>query len=983
MDQLRYRLRNRASTVIPPFGLLRVTRIKAQADGSSIDSRKRRAITTRRRSEIMTSACWTFTGARLRLPRVCLTRIPLMRTRLTRIAVLILVASTGALLTNCGGGGGDSIAPPTQPPVQPPVTPTTGTVPASITVMNGDGQTGEPGATLPVQPRVVVKDAAGLVVPSASVAFAIDSGNGTIERTTAITGTDGTASAGNWKLGASEGRNVIRASVAAIPSAKIAASARVEPTTLPVQTVGSAGGTVTISRPGSSIDGMTINFPNGSFAAPIDVQIGYQSSATLPVVADLRVASPIITLTTSGPDASNVMYRVKIPMAISPEEFPVIAIVNQSTGFVEALTTVDYDANSVTAIGSALDATVDVERSASAAFRAWFPSQSLQGQASKNVQLAVLLVEKTKIRNLIIDTKFRPGFDDWEFDPAVTPVYNGSTSSGAVVTERYYFRTKKSMNSGTLSKRFQEATGAVGSNAAGLRWNKEISEQFEAQLPRHVAPAQIERERNAIKYDSLVLQNIVVSMIASEGAPQIVAFKNLNTGDITTVLAYKWDGPSGLLYDANPALPGDATRKSTWNAKGFQCTNSCLAVIGINHIIGYQTKLDAQWPGVLDGTINKSFVPPGFISSHGAIVGKSPSIGFDTLFVPDDTTRIWVECPTCAGQQATQLPLKHGGAGIGTQKIYHEISRNAWAPSTVAPSTNGFFLNLKQFPVANQNKWANFNLGIEGRGFQTAGTQFGASAGNWIGWKTLRIIKFAPLLVFDKDAAVSVPATFIVETEGGPGLPTDATYEFKWGDGTTTTRTTNPGSLQHTYQRTGTLAVSLRVLHPTGQLIAKYDGSINVRAPSISFTLAGPWDASKQPSNGTYNYPSLSDSRVRLSGSSGLDQIGFVYNVGSKDAIGVFVAIQLPSGTVIKTGDTFTKFVNGGPAGGRFQFLLSNNQTDADAPDARQYVPDGTGTLAFDDVTLLSTGTWAVNYSFTITNTAGGTIMGRGVARWN
>ena len=111
------------------------------------------------------------------------------RVRLTRVIPLFLIASIGTQLTSCGGAGGDPTAPPTQPPVQPPVTtPTIGTVPASITVMGGDGQTGEPGTTLPVQPRVQVKDATGLVVPSVSVTFSIDSGSGTLEHVTAATG---------------------------------------------------------------------------------------------------------------------------------------------------------------------------------------------------------------------------------------------------------------------------------------------------------------------------------------------------------------------------------------------------------------------------------------------------------------------------------------------------------------------------------------------------------------------------------------------------------------------------------------------------------------------------------------------------------------------------------------------------------------------------------------------------------------------------
>ncbi|MEP6764279.1 MAG: hypothetical protein ABJB66_08225 [Gemmatimonadaceae bacterium] len=180
---------------------------------------------------------------------------------------------------------------------------------------------------------------------------------------------------------------------------------------------------------------------------------------------------------------------------------------------------------------------------------------------------------------------------------------------------------------------------------------------------------------------------------------------------------------------------------------------------------------------------------------------------------------------------------------------------------------------------------------------------------------------------------------------------------------------------------TGTLHVD--VVTAAGVRWAKADGPVVVaRAPSISITLAGPWDPTKQPPNGTYNYPAFGDARVQLEDEIGVDQIGFVYNVGSDNTIGVFVAIHLPTGSVVKTGDTFTRYANTVNSVGTFQFLMSNNQTDADAPGARQYAPTGTGTLRFDDVTRLANGAWVVNYSFNITSPAGATVVAVGTAKW-
>lgn len=246
-----------------------------------------------------------------------------------------------------------------------------------------------------------------------------------------------------------------------------------------------------------------------------------------------------------------------------------------------------------------------------------------------------------------------------------------------------------------------------------------------------------------------------------------------------------------------------------------------------------------------------------------------------------------------------------------------------------------------------------------------------------------------PAAILPSNVIVGVNAQQVYSVSVSGQLPSDIVYKWTLSGqpgtlGGQLTRTTtvpqvtfNAGSVP----ATGSLHVD--VVNAAGVRWAKADGPVVVaRAPSISFTLAGPWDPAQQPPNGSYNYASVGDARVHLVDEPGVDQIGFVYNVGSQDTIGVFVAMHLASGSVVKTGDTFTKYANNVPTTGTFQFLLSNNQTDADAAGARQYAPAGTGTLKFDDVSRLADGTWVVNYSIKITNAAGATIVGTGAARW-
>jgi hypothetical protein len=184
---------------------------------------------------------------------------------------------------------------------------------------------------------------------------------------------------------------------------------------------------------------------------------------------------------------------------------------------------------------------------------------------------------------------------------------------------------------------------------------------------------------------------------------------------------------------------------------------------------------------------------------------------------------------------------------------------------------------------------------------------------------------------------------------------------------------------------TGNDLLHVDVIDPGGTLYAKATVGVGVVGPtSIQFTLTGPWNPDRQPPNGHYSYSTGDAVREPSPGGAGLDAIFLVYDVGAVDAtIGALVTVLVPAGSLIRTGDTFTKF----PPGSNgttvaFQLTLSTNQSDPDNVDARQWAPDGTGTLKFDAVNQALDGTWVLQYSFTITNAGGATIIGSGVGRW-
>jgi surface protein len=83
---------------------------------------------------------------------------------------------------------------------------------SDIAVVGGDGQSATAGSAVGTAPSVRVTDANGDPVAGVSVTFAVASGGGTVDPTTAvITGADGVAAVTSWTLGATAGSNTLTA----------------------------------------------------------------------------------------------------------------------------------------------------------------------------------------------------------------------------------------------------------------------------------------------------------------------------------------------------------------------------------------------------------------------------------------------------------------------------------------------------------------------------------------------------------------------------------------------------------------------------------------------------------------------------------------------------------------------------------------------------------------------------------------------------
>lgn len=143
-----------------------------------------------------------------------------------------------ALLVACGS---DSNGPATPPPAPPPPGPPTA---ATLAVHAGNQQKASPSAIMPIVPAVVARNAQGAPVAGVEVHFAVEAGGGTIVAASALTGADGVAIAGEWKLGPLPGENRLRASAGTLAAVLTATAELRVPTTIVTGSVALPGGSL-------------------------------------------------------------------------------------------------------------------------------------------------------------------------------------------------------------------------------------------------------------------------------------------------------------------------------------------------------------------------------------------------------------------------------------------------------------------------------------------------------------------------------------------------------------------------------------------------------------------------------------------------------------------------------------------------------------------------------------------------------------------
>jgi len=561
--------------------------------------------------------------------------------------------------------------------------------------------------------------------------------------------------------------------------------------TLPDQTLAVSGGTLTVSAPGASIDGMTIRVRSGSFTASQTIGISYNPLTTFAAPAGATVISPVLTIRTSDGSVAKRPMLVTIPAAVPSGSVPAIILRDPTTGRQEVLPTVAWSATSVTGMTSHFNGgklmgnngaigAFQAPSLASSAFSAYeigFAEAPAVGIA------AVVAIPEAQLA-LDRDTGFRPGVDSWEFSARESILTDG-VLLGLVLTEAWYYVAKKATN-GPLWKKYQEAEGISGSNRRGWRWASVVAgsafDGIRDGLTEITAEVVAQGGPDPAGRLSLAsFHAIRAGFAANPGTPQIAY---LLPADFelpsTAVLVYRSSGQQ--LFAVNPGFPDQSMtidftsgRMAPLTPAGSSVTFTSMVGSGFA-LLGKAEVIEDQWNAVANGTVGTNEFPEyRMMVGWGNANGETARLTGNVVYAYGDESWpvVYAECVSCKGEpRGATLPP--GSAQLAALGVHSTNVSGSW---TFSGMEQGLPITLDE---PGDRRW----------GLEISSREDGDNRYYWTDWFSLTVRRLAAEIT--PAAPVIGPNADLTLTMNVTNPPTNLEYEWDFDDGTARQITTTP-----------------------------------------------------------------------------------------------------------------------------------------------------------------------------------------------
>lgn len=495
--------------------------------------------------------------------------------------------------------------------------------PASVAVHAGNGQSAQVGAPVATAPAVVVKDARGRAVPGTRVSFAVEQGGGSVGASNPTTDSNGIATAGQWVMGATAGAQRLVATVAGLPGVTFTATATGDEAVVATQPIGPSGGSITVNRGDSPLNGVRLTFDPGALPSSVPVTLSEVPASQLSIPSGMTARSPGLGISASV-GRTDAGVSVRFPATPAPGEILMVGFANATTGAVTLLPTIRQEANAITALVPSLDASGGT---ASVVSRSLVASSAADTPGS----VVMLLAINEELLERDFDSGYRPGVDDWDFRrmaiadlafakrPSDRSAPFAVADDGMISTSLWYYVNRRKQGAPQLNGSTQLLAGQPLSSRAGIRWatlaGKDVPaiNQTGSLLVREWSEwATDDRGRflwlqfRGIKALMLTTFERPVPVVLldtddpdefnAESHPMAIAFRT--TGN---TLHLAWPGDPGRTIQVEFSEQG-MTPFTLSNANGTAMT--VRAIGGVHYVnVVNDGKLAAQWPRVANGTI--------------------------------------------------------------------------------------------------------------------------------------------------------------------------------------------------------------------------------------------------------------------------------------------------------------------------------------------------------------------------------------------
>ncbi|MEW6195414.1 MAG: hypothetical protein AB1521_09680 [Bacteroidota bacterium] len=478
------------------------------------------------------------------------------------------------------------------------------------------------------------------------------------------------------------------------------------------QTIGTGGGTITISKPDAPINGMQMTIQPNSFSATQNFNISYAPITSHNFDQDFSPESPLIKISSATEFASRDI-NFKIPITINTGEIAMAFIYNDNDGTLEGLPINDLTNEYI-----------------EFSTRRLFSNPSTAKRLFNNdehTNLVIFSVLESKLEGkTMLATGFEPGVDDWEFRNRGSYISPNGNCAGQSVTGLWYYSEKKIKGNGSLFHKYDKICDANNAdflwqdNPRGYRFASVVQKDF------NMSPEGIrEKYEFQEKDERFVWWSLIMAIVLTK-EPQFLVVHNKNKPEAHAVVVYKIGLTDRKIYIADPNYPGNKNLFTTYNsvskkiepyttklsADAPNLTFNNFAFFG-RYIFIDKTKIDYRWNQFENGTIGSGIFP-----DYSIIDNKDNSIIYDGYTSGEAllTLSCRAVCSSCITGTANLQPF----AIIDTNGVYIVQEQDVIANSgkgtiQLKEGKNKFGFIIYGYAIAGSNpdyidfKWITIN----------------------------------------------------------------------------------------------------------------------------------------------------------------------------------------------------------------------------------------------------------------------------------